>query len=109
VTGMQTARLKAESQGRKAKVMPLHDLVLALSNEGSTVGSRRTNILCNSLPIHTMSYWSTYLFLLELLEDRLTRGFLQRVLVERPSIGWKLYSWTSDRERVVWQGLPGNP
>jgi hypothetical protein len=70
VTGMQTARLKAESQGRKAKVISLHDLVLALSNEGSTVGRHRANILCNSLHIHTMSYWSTYLVPLDWLEDR---------------------------------------
>ena len=36
---MQTARLKAESQGRKAKVIPVYHLVLALSNEGSAVGT----------------------------------------------------------------------
>ena len=38
----------------------------------------------------------------------LTRGCLQRVLVERPSIRWKLYTGTSDRERVIWKGLLGN-
>lgn len=70
MTGMQTARLKAESQGRKAKVIPLHDLVLALSNEESIVGSRRANSVCNSLPIHTMSYWSTFSAFLNSLEHR---------------------------------------
>lgn len=38
----------------------------------------------------------------------LTRYLLQRVLVERPSIGWELYPWAADRERIFWKGLFGN-
>jgi len=34
VTGMQTARLKAESQGRKAKVIPLPPFGVSLEQRG---------------------------------------------------------------------------
>jgi hypothetical protein len=61
VTGMQTAKLKAESQGRKAKVKRSPKIAVSLEQpEIDTVGSQRTNSLCNSLPIHIMSYWSMY-------------------------------------------------
>ena len=38
----------------------------------------------------------------------LTYDFFQRVLVERPSISRKLYSWASDREGILREGLSGN-
>jgi hypothetical protein len=63
VTGMQTARLKAESQGRKAKVHLIRHLVLLLEKlplQDRTVGCPETNILCDSLPTRTMSYWSMF-------------------------------------------------
>ena len=66
MTGMQTARLTAESQGRKAKVIPVHDFAASLEQQGKQLeAAELTNILCNSLPVHTMSYWSTYITLLE--------------------------------------------
>jgi len=109
VTGMQTAKQKADSQVRKAKVNP------------STPGARWSRIsgwdlrvweltsLCNSLLIHIMSYWSMCYLFWALENYILTCLPLQRVLVERLAIGWKLYTWAFDWEGIFWQGLFSKP
>lgn len=98
---MQAARLKAESQGRKAKVwrkyLPIALYEHTREAEGLT--------LCHSLPIHTMSYWSTCNPSATAPEPKLTCDFLQRVRVERSAIGWQLLSGTFDRKGIFWEGL----
>lgn len=61
MTGMQAARLKAESQGRKAKVGI--DGVSSRRKGNGFLGNEYEGLIhsSHSLPIHIMSYWSTYL------------------------------------------------
>jgi hypothetical protein len=111
VSGMQTARLKAESQGRKAKVNPktrmAEEWMDASSSKTAIPPGIRKLTWCNSLPTRTMSYWSMFLFPSNgERRDLLTGTPSQRIFVERSSIGWQLHIRSFDWERVFWKGLP---
>jgi hypothetical protein len=58
VTGMQTARLKAEAQGRKAKVGLFEAERCVHEQNFESYRHGHLTYWYNSLPTHIMSYWS---------------------------------------------------
>ena len=57
-----------------------------------------------SLPIPTMNYWSrSYPETNSCI--MVTDALPKRVFVERSTYCWKLYTWSTHRQRLVWQGV----
>jgi hypothetical protein len=80
--------------------------VLQDSSKEICIFGNEANTLCNSLPTRTMSYWSMCpMSKCSWGRELLTVIALQRVLVERPAISWKLFVRPVDWEGIFWEGL----
>jgi len=95
--------------------LPYVDMQMECTYNGHLADLRaRLALRCNSLPTPTMSYWSkscVHPFPNNRRGRLLTAScfFPQRVLVERAPECRELHSWTADRERLLWQGVPCDP